>query len=258
MAAQWAPRRVPKDSNLVKVCLTVIQILYLLCIRGRRTLRSLDQFSRWSIHMNAARIRSRLSGFMAAVRAAGLIALCLAMPIAALAQPSVAEPASAARSSLADLDLTTPEGLAAARDRLHEKAREFCSQISGNLEPSHRAEFLSCIDNTLIDELRQVSSSVRAAIAAYGSAWPTASDETANRAQALTPDTSVVVVSIADLDLLSSTGLQKAQARIHNSARRICSQLINSQDPASHYWKCVNDATAGALRQIHLAALTAN
>jgi UrcA family protein len=202
----------------------------------------------------------RLSGIKSAVRAAGLIAVCLAVPIAALAQtPLVAAPTNAVKLSLAGLDLTTSEGVAAARDRLQGTARQFCSQQAGNLEPSHRADFLSCIDNTLITELKQVSSNARAAIIAHGSAWPTATEGgTLSQPREIAPDTSVITVSIADLDLLSPQGVLSAQARIHNTARRICGQLIGSQDPVSHYSQCVNDATAGALRQISESALTAN
>src|SRR5580700_2675396 len=158
--------------------------------------------------MAAQTVPSRLFKFKAAVRAAGLIAVCLALPIAALAQqPSGAAPASAAEVSLAGLDITTPVGAAAARNRLHETARQICSQPVGNLEPSDRADFLSCIDNTLISELKQVNGSARAAIVAGGSAWPTAAEDGAvSQLHESAPPTSVVVVSIADLDVLSPQG----------------------------------------------------
>ncbi|MGO9932251.1 MAG: UrcA family protein [Steroidobacteraceae bacterium] len=187
------------------------------------------------------------------IRAAGLVAVCLAAPIAALAQqPSAATPTGTAKVLLAGLDLTTAEGIAAARNRLHETARQICSQRVGNLEPADRAGFLSCIDNTLINELKQVNSSARAAIVAHGSAWPTApDDEPISQLRESAPPTSVIVVSIADLDVLSPQDVLIARKRVHDIARRICSQLISSQDPATRYAKCVNDATAGALRQIN-------
>jgi UrcA family protein len=210
--------------------------------------------------MIAQTIPSRLFKFKTAVRAAALIAVCLALPIAALAQqPSGAAPTSAGKVSLAGLDITTPVGAAAARNRLHETARQICSQPVGNLEPSDRADFLSCIDNTLISELKQVNSSARAAIVAGGSAWPTAAEDgTVSQLRESAPPTSVMVVSIADLDVLSPQGVLMAHERIHNTARRICTQLISSQDPATHYSKCVNDATAGALRQINETSRAVN
>ncbi len=191
------------------------------------------------------------------VRAAALIAVCLAVPIAALSQQAtVVAPTSAAKVSLTDLDLTTSEGIAAARDRLQSTARQLCSQQLDNLEPSHRVDFLSCVDNSLIHELQQVSSKARAAILAHNSAWPTAADDgTLSQPRESAPDTSVVAVSIADLDLLSARGVLIARERVHNTARRLCSQLNSSQGPASYYSHCVNDATAGALRQINEGTL---
>jgi UrcA family protein len=249
-----------RERNSVKVSLTVSQILCLLSTGGRRILLPSRSIQSTVYHMNAETMPSRLCDFKTVVRAASLIAVCMSVSIAALAQQqSVAAPTIAAKESLAGIDFATPEGIAAARDRLHEKAREFCSQISGNLDPSHRADFLGCIDNVLTNELKQLSSSARAAIAAHGSAWPVASEDgTTSQLRESVPDTSVMAVSIADLDLMSSQGVLIAQKRIRRSARRICSQLISSQEPASYYTKCVNDATAGALRQIHLAALASN
>jgi hypothetical protein len=117
-------------------------------------------------------IPSRFLGFMTVVRAAALIAVCVAMPIATLAQePAVATPTSAAKVSLAGLDLATSQGIAAARTI------------------SQRGE------------------------TGYG--------------------TSVMVVSIADLDVLSPQNVLIAHERIHNTARRICGQLTSIQDPAS-------------------------
>ncbi len=200
-------------------------------------------------------ITSRLT--WSTVRAAALIAVCLAAPIAALSQQAtVAVPTSAAKVSLADLDLTTSDGIAAARDRLQGTARQLCSQQLDNLQPSHRVDFLSCVDNSLIHELKQVSSSARTAILAHSSAWPTAADDgTLGQPRESAPDTSVVAISIADLDLLSPQDVLIARERIHNTARRLCSQINSSQGPASYYSHCVNDATVGALRQINEGTL---
>jgi len=116
-------------------------------------------------------------------------------------------------------------------------------------------EFASCMDYTLMNELKQLSGSARAAIEAKGS-WSTSAENRSGRTETA-PETSVVAVSIADLDLSSSEGVRIAQERIHKAARRICSQLADSQDP-SHSLKCMNDTTTAALRQIHEAALAAN
>jgi UrcA family protein len=208
--------------------------------------------------MNTQMIASRLLGFKTAIRVAGLISVCLAVPVSALAQqPSVAAQTSSVKVSLVDLDLSTAKGVDMARGRLIDTARRHCAQESGNPEPSHGADFASCMDNTLMNELKQLSSNARVAIEAKGSAWSTFAEDRSGKTET-TPETSVVAVSIADLDLSSSEGVRIAQERIHKAVRRICSQLTSSQDPASHYANCMNDATTGALRQIREAALAAN
>jgi UrcA family protein len=204
---------------------------------------------------------SRLSRSKTVARAAALLLVYLAVPLAAMAQQpsSAVSQTSAAKASLAGLDLTTRQGLAAARNRLHESARASCSQAIDNREPSDRANFLSCIDGALKDELKQINSSARAAIVARGSAWPTATKvETIGQQREIAQGTSVMVVSISDLDVLSPQDVRIAQERVHNTARRICGQLTTSQDSASIYAKCVSDATAGALRQINETALATN
>jgi UrcA family protein len=201
---------------------------------------------------------SRFLGFKTVARAAGLIAICLAMPISALAQQrSAATPSSPAKVSLAGLDLSTSQGVGAARNRLHEAARRSCSQAVDNRQPSEQANFLSCIDLTLIGELKQINSGTRDSIVAQGSAWPTEVGTHGQQREGAY-GTSVMVVSIADLDVLSPHDVLIARKRIHNAARRVCGQLTSSQDPASIYEKCVNDATAGALRQISETALATN
>jgi UrcA family protein len=210
--------------------------------------------------MIAHTIPSRFPGFIAALRAAGLLATCLVMPLTALAQePSVTTPPVGASVSLAGLDLTTTRGIDAARNRLHEAARRSCSQTIDDRDPEVSADFLSCIDSTLITELKQINRSTRTAILAVGSAWPTAIEiGTTSHQRETAQSTSVMVVSIADLDVLSPQDVLLARKRIHDTARRICGQLSKSQDPASIYAKCVNDAIAAALRQFNKTALAAN
>jgi UrcA family protein len=208
--------------------------------------------------MNTKMIASRLLGFKTAIRVAGLISLCLAVPVSAFAQkPSAAVQTGTVKVSLVNLDLSTAKGVDMARGRLIDTARQHCTQESANLEPSHGADFASCMDDTLMNELKPLSSNARAAIEAKGSAWSTFAEDLSGRTETA-PETSVVAVSIAELDLSSSEGVRIAQERIHKAVRRICSQLTSSQDPASHYAKCMNDSTTGALRQIREAALAAN
>src|SRR5271167_577628 len=198
-----------------------------MCSGGRYSLPPARSIQSTEYAMKADSTPSRYCNFRTSVRAAGLIAVCLAVSIAATAkQPSVDAPAMAAKVSLSGFDLTTSAGIAAARERLQDSARQFCSRVSGNLDAAHRADFLSCIDGMLKDELAQVSSSARAAIVAHGSAWPAASaggavSEPGDRI----PDTTVITVSIADVDLKSAQGVIIAEKRIHKTARRLCSQI---------------------------------
>jgi len=66
--------------------------------------------------------------------------------------------------SLADLDLSTPAGVDAARDRLQQTARRWCSQVADRQDLSHQPNFIACMDETLAAALRQINGPVRAAI----------------------------------------------------------------------------------------------
>jgi UrcA family protein len=59
--------------------------------------------------------------------------------------------------SLADLDLSTPEGVRAAHDRLHETARRLCSQVADSQDISHQPNYVACVDETLANALRQLN-----------------------------------------------------------------------------------------------------
>ena len=48
--------------------------------------------------------------------------------------------------SLADIDLSTVEGQRAARERLHQAAGDLCSQVADELDLSHDANYLACVD----------------------------------------------------------------------------------------------------------------
>jgi UrcA family protein len=48
--------------------------------------------------------------------------------------------------SLADIDLSTVEGQSAARERLHQAARHLCSRVADDLDLSHQANYLACVD----------------------------------------------------------------------------------------------------------------
>jgi UrcA family protein len=66
------------------------------------------------------------------------------------------------------------------------------------------------------------------------------------------PETRAVRVPLADLDLSTLEGRRAARERLHETARRLCSQLVDIQD-LSHqpnFVACVDDALNDALRQV--------
>ena len=63
----------------------------------------------------------------------------------------------AANVSLADLDLSTPEGLRRARERLRAIARHVCAELAHSRDLSYRPNFGACVDDTVANALAQVN-----------------------------------------------------------------------------------------------------
>jgi UrcA family protein len=55
-------------------------------------------------------------------------------------------PSKSKQLTFVDLDLATPAGVNAARERVHQAARELCAAVSDHLDLSHTANFLTCVD----------------------------------------------------------------------------------------------------------------
>jgi UrcA family protein len=62
----------------------------------------------------------------------------------------------AQKISLADIDLSTVEGQRAARERLHQAARHLCSHVADELDLSHQANYVACIDTAMTQADRQL------------------------------------------------------------------------------------------------------
>jgi UrcA family protein len=85
--------------------------------------------------------------------------LCLAAVLAmyALASaPALAGPPTesapvtrSATTSLNGLDLSTPGGVSAARERLRQIARRLCSRVADELDLSHQSNFTACVDESV-------------------------------------------------------------------------------------------------------------
>jgi len=84
---------------------------------------------------------------------AALIALCVIGPMKAMAdtQPAPAPETLAAKVSLADVDLSTPEGQRVAYERLHQTARHLCSRLEYRHSESlaHHPTYIKCVDDAV-------------------------------------------------------------------------------------------------------------
>jgi UrcA family protein len=86
------------------------------------------------------------------------------LALSVLASAAVAGPISdtapvtrSAKVSLAGLDLSTPDGARAARERLRGTARRLCAQVADDLDLSHQSNFIACVNETLATALRQAT-----------------------------------------------------------------------------------------------------
>jgi UrcA family protein len=139
--------------------------------------------------------------------------------------------------SLSDLDLSTPEGMRVARDRLHTMAQRVCAEL-GSHGLSSQPTLAACVDSTVanalrqIDALKQTHTTVRKSV------------------------TRGANVSLADLDLSTLEGSRAAHERLEAMARRLCAELARSHDLSyqPNFAACVHDTLAGALAQANVLA----
>jgi UrcA family protein len=70
----------------------------------------------------------------------------------------------------------------------------------------------------------------------------------ASAAEPATGETRARLISLDDLDLSTAEGADAALERVHQAARRMCSQMSDHLDLSHHenYLKCVQTAMAGA------------
>jgi UrcA family protein len=108
--------------------------------------------------MNTATRLAPASCLKADIPTTALLALCVLASAAVAAPPTDTTPVTrSAKVSLADLDLSTPEGVRAARERLRGTARRLCTQVADDLDLSHQPNFVACVDETLAAALRKVT-----------------------------------------------------------------------------------------------------
>jgi len=149
---------------------------------------------------------------------------------------------SVADVALSDLNLSTPEGMRWARDRLHATAERVCAERGGSREPSSQPTFAVCVDSTLANALRQIDALRQANTTVRNSVTGSAN------------------VSLADLDLSTLEGARIASERLEAMARRLCGELARRQGLAYQpsWAACVQDTLAGALAQANVLAAARN
>ena len=194
--------------------------------------------------MNTQSTLPRIGGRHSTAGAAILMALFGIAPVGAIADQRAA-PTSVTRVedvALADLDLSTPEGMRVARDRLHTMAQRVCAAPADNRVASSQPTFAACVDRTLqnalrqIDALRQTKATVRNSV------------------------TRGANVSLADLDLSTLEGSRAAHERLEAMARRLCGELARRPDLSyqPNFTACVHDTLVGALAQADVLAAARN
>lgn len=170
-------------------------------------------------------------------RAALEVAVAALLGIASVQTYSDQPAASAASSrvsdvSLADLNLSTPEGMSAARERLHTMAERMCAEHASASQPN----FASCVDNTLTGALSQIE-----ALKQINASSSHSVTRAAN-------------VSLADLDLSTPEGSRAAHERLETVARRLCTELARNHEltyPPT-YAACIHNTLAGAWAQANI------
>jgi UrcA family protein len=177
-----------------------------------------------------------------------LLALCVIGSADALAGAEVdASVARSSKVSIAGLDLSTPQGARIARERLRQTARKLCAQVADELDLSHHANYLACVDDTVAAALKQVQEGASA------SGMPVQAKSSATPSKPVAaPYSRTSKVSLADLDLARPEGARAAHERLHQEAGRLCSEVADDLDLSHHanYVACVDESVAKAMQQV--------
>lgn len=180
------------------------------------------------------------------VRTAVLMALSVLGSATAMSQQASGVESASAKISIAGLDLSTPEGMAAARERVHQAARQLCSEVAHSTDLAHQPNFIKCVDATMASALQQLPGPKRLAADA------TPAVVTKPVVSIGFPQASSRTLSFADLDLSTPEGVRTAHERLHQTARNLCSQIADELDLShhAHFLACVDEAMAQALPKV--------
>jgi len=184
---------------------------------------------------------ARFGRHTAAAAAAVLMALFGIVPVGTAADP---KNVSEADVSLSDVNLSIPQGMRLARDRLHAMAERICAGGGGGRggrEPSSQAAFGACVDSTVADALQHI-------------------DSLRHTTRVLNTVTLGAGVRLADLDLSTPEGAGIAHQRLDATVRRLCSELarLRGLSYPQNYTACVHDTLARALARVDALAAARN
>lgn len=93
---------------------------------------------------------------------ASVAAICLSLCGAlgtAMAQEAVAP--NAVNVSLADLDLSTHEGVRVAYERVRRAARRVCAKVANSAEMQTQLKYITCIDDAMAPSVARIDRVVR-------------------------------------------------------------------------------------------------
>ncbi|HUI59048.1 MAG TPA: UrcA family protein [Steroidobacteraceae bacterium] len=151
---------------------------------------------------------------------------------------------------LDDLNLSTPEGQATARERITEVARTLCSRVSEANDLGHHEHYVKCVASATNKAMEQILDPVQSPApnpTRVATLRATGSDQSVRQER----------VSLSDVDLSTPEGVQTAHERVHAVARKLCSQVedMNDLSRQTNFDKCIETAMNNA--QIEVENLAA-
>jgi UrcA family protein len=97
---------------------------------------------------------------LTAFGASGGVALAETPPASAV--PAVAAP-DTLKVSLSGLDLSTPQGVHVARERVRQAARRLCAKVANSADMQRKLDYITCIDEAMAPVVAQIDEMARQA-----------------------------------------------------------------------------------------------
>ena len=182
--------------------------------------------------------------------------LLLALPFLAASVASASDTilpdGRSAAVSLRDVDLSKPEGRAIARERIGGMARILCARIGESTDLDPAARYQDCVAKATDQAMQQV---FNPSLVGATKAPPTVAATKA--ALSGSEPGHQAHVSVADLDLSTSEGVNAAHERVHQAARQLCMRVVDELDLSrdANFIKCIDESMA--LAELNIQELAA-